>query len=99
MDEREQKIRENQLRMLQRVFETWMPPTPAFKSDHEGVPEGMMPYISCSDVHDYKYNIRVVPFDVFFSKDDEGYEKKENGEIIAHYDSLEELVADGWRLD
>ena len=99
MEEREQRIRENQLRLLQNVFDNWMPPTPAFKSNHEGVPEGCVPYISTSDVHDYNYIIRAIPSEVFFSHDDESYEKKENGEIIARYDSLEDLVADGWRLD
>lgn len=57
--------KERQLKMLQSVYENWMPPTPAFKANHEGVPKGMIPYISCSDVHDYNYIIRVVPTDVF----------------------------------
>ena len=91
------KAKEQQLKWLQRIFETWMPPTPAFRDDHEGVPEGMVPYISCSDVHDYKYNIRIIPVDDFLSSDN--YEKKENGKIIAHYESLEDLVNDGWVLD
>jgi hypothetical protein len=99
MDEREQRIKKNQLKMLQKVFDTWIPATPAFRPNHEGVPEGMVPYISCSDVHDYKYNIRVIPSEEFFSQDGESYEKKENSEIIAHYDSLEDLVEDGWVLD
>ena len=90
---------EQQLKWLQEIFERWMPPTPACKGDHEGVPEGMVPYISCSDVHDYKYNIRIISADDFLSTSDDHYEKTENGEIIAHYDSLEDLVADGWRLD
>ena len=93
------KEKEQQLKMLQHIFETWMPPTPAFKPYHEGVPEGMVPYISCSDVHDYKYNIRIIPVDDFLSNGDDRYAKTENGQIIAHYDSLEDLVADGWRLD
>ncbi len=42
-----EKDKEHQLEMLQNVFEKWMPPTPAFKDDHKGVPEGMVPYISC----------------------------------------------------
>jgi len=88
-----------QLDMLRNAFDTWMPPTPAFKPYHEGVPDGMVPYISCSDVHDYKYNIRIIPLDVFVSEGGDRYEKMENGEIIASYGSLEELVEDGWRLD
>ena len=93
------KVKEQQLQWLKRIFERWMPPTPAFKANHKGVPDGMVPYISCSDVHDYVYNIRVIPRDVFLSNDDGSYEKKENGEVIAHYDSLEDLVEDGWMLD
>lgn len=88
--------KERQLRMLQKIYENWMPPTPAFRANHEGVPQGMIPYISCSDVHDYKYNIRVIPLSDFLSKD---LDKTENGEVIAHYESMEELVDDGWILD
>ena len=91
--------KEKQLKRLQEIFETWMPPTPAFKTNHQGVPKGMIPYISCSDVHDYQYNIRVVPADVFLSYGEGHFEKTENGEIIAHYETLEELVEDGWQLD
>lgn len=47
--------------MLQEIYENWMPPTPAFRANHEGVPEGMIPYICCSDVQDNKYNIRFIP--------------------------------------
>ena len=85
--------------MLQEIYENWMPPTPAFKSYHEGVPAGMVPYISCSDVHNYKYNIRIVSADVFLSGNNDRYEKMENGTIIAHYETMEDLVADGWTLD
>ena len=92
------KEKERQLKMLQRIYDTWMPPTPAFKTPHEGVPEGMIPYISCSDVHDYNYNIRVIPVDEFLYGADH-YEKTERGEVIAHYESMEDLVADGWILD
>ncbi len=88
------EAKKQQLEWLQKIFETWMPPKPAFKPYHESVPEGMVPYISVSDVHDYKYNIRVVPVEDFDS-----YEKTEAGKIIAHYESLEDLVEDGWRLD
>ena len=33
------------------------------------------------------------------SEDDDQYEKMEEGTIIAHYESMEELVADGWILE
>ena len=91
--------KERQLTMLQKIYDNWMPPAPAFKAYHEGVSEGMVPYISCSDVHDYKYNIRMIPEDVFLSEDDDRYEKMEEGMVIARYKSMENLVADGWILD
>ena len=91
--------KERQLTMLQKIYENWMPPTPAFKANHEGVPDGMVPYISCSDVHDYNYNIRVIPLDDFILTGDDHDEKTENGKIIAHYESMEELIEDGWELD
>ena len=90
----DQEIKNRQLKLLRNIYETWLPPKPAFKSNHEGVPVGCVPYISVSDVHDYKYNIRAIPY-----RDFESYEKTENGEIIAHYESMEDLVADGWELD
>lgn len=93
------KAKERQLKMLQEVYEKWMPPTPAFKACHEGVPDGMVPYISCSDVHDFKYNIRIIPLDVFLSESDDHYMNLEKGEVIAHYESMEDLVEDGWILD
>ena len=76
--------KERQLTMLQKIYENWMPPTPAFKANHEGV---------------YKYNIRITPENVFLSEDDGRFEKMEEGTVIAHYESMEELVADEWILD
>lgn len=91
--------KERQLRFLQEIFEKWMPQTPAFKRNHQGVPKGMVPYICCSDVHDYNYRIRVIPVSDFLSDGEDRYEKLENGEIIAEYNSPEDLVEDGWQLD
>lgn len=59
----------------------------------------MVPYVSCSDVHDYKYNIRIIQEDIFLTEDDDRFEKMEEETVIAHYESMEELVADGWILD
>lgn len=93
------KEQESQLKSLQRIYETMMPPTPVFKDYHESVPAGMIPYISCPDLHDYKFNIRAIPADDFFAKGQEASEKRRNGKIIAHYESMEELVEAGWKLD
>ena len=97
--DKEQEQRMRQLEMLSEIYEKCMPPTPVFKSNHEGVSEDEVPYISTSDLHDYKYNIRVISDEDFFSTGDDAFQKKENGPIFAHYDTLEDLVADGWRLD
>ena len=96
-NERLERIKQQQLEWLREIFETGMPPTPAFKSYHKGAPDGMIPYVSYSDLLDYKYNIRAIPSRDFWGEDK--VEKTENGKIIAHYDSLEELVDDGWMLD
>ena len=56
-----------------------MPPTPAFKSYHKGVPDGMIPYVSYSDLLDYKYNIRAIPSRDFWGEDKvEKTEKRKN---------------------
>ena len=94
--ERIARVKEQQLKSLRNIVETDMPPTPVFKSNHE-VPSGMIPYISFSDILHYTYNIRAIPSSDFWGKDK--VEQRENGEIIAHYDNLEELVDDGWMLD
>ena len=50
---------ERQLVMLKRIYETCIPPRPVFKPYHDAVPDGMVPYISCSDLFDYKFNHQV----------------------------------------
>ena len=87
---------ERQLKMLNRIYETCMPPRPVFKPYHEAVPDGMVPYISCADLFDYKFNIRIIPVAEFILGEND---KLENATIVASYNSMEELVADGWVLD
>lgn len=87
---------ERQLKMLKRIYETCMPPRPVFKPYHDAVPDGMVPYISCSDLFDYKYNVRIIPLAEFMLGENE---KLENAKIVASYNSMEELVAAGWVLD
>ncbi|MBQ9173534.1 MAG: hypothetical protein IJ161_07395 [Bacteroidales bacterium] len=36
---------------------------------------------------------------IFFYDEGDRYENTEKGQVIAHYNSLEELVEDGWVLD
>lgn len=55
------KTEERQLEVLQKVYDTWMPGIPALKNRRCSIPDGMIAYISCPDVHDYKYNVRIVP--------------------------------------
>ena len=85
-----------QLKMLNRIYETCMPPRPVFKPYHDAVPDGMVPYISCSDLFDYKFNVRIIPLAEFILGEND---KLENATIVASYNSMEELVADGWVLD
>ena len=49
-------------------------------------------------MHDYKYNVRIISYDDFFTSED-NFEKTEAGELIASYESLEDLVIAGWMLD
>lgn len=66
-----------------------------FRSNPEYVQTGMIPYISGNDLFDKKkYNIRVIST---FDYDKNGF--PEDGEIIATYNSLEELVDAGWMLE
>ena len=85
-----------QLAMLKRIYETCMPPRPVFKPYHDAVPDGMVPYISCSDLFDYKYNVRIIPLAEFMLGENE---KLENAKIVASYNSMEELVEADWVLD
>lgn len=88
-----------QLELLQKIYDTCLPAAPVFKYYHEGVPEGMVPYICTSDLFEYRFNIRILPADEFFTEDANAYQRKEDGKIIARYNSMEELVKDGWVLD
>jgi len=53
----------------------------------------LIPYISYNDVMSYKYIIRGRP-----TNEHNSFDAQER-EIIAEYDSLENLVNDGWCLD
>lgn len=93
------EAQKRQLSMLQKIYDTCMPAAPVFKSYHDGVPEGMVPYICTSDLFEYQLNIRILPADEFFTEDANAYQRKEDGKIIATYNSMEELVEDDWVLD
>ena len=87
---------ERQLKMLNRIYETCMPPRPVFKPHHDLVPNEMVPYISFADLYEYKFNVRVVHLGEYIVNNEE---RMENGKIVASYNSMQELVADGWVLD
>lgn len=55
--------------------------------------KNMMPYIAYNDILNYMYIIRARPSNVFNSFD------TEERTIIKEYNSIEEMVKDGWRLD
>ena len=53
----------------------------------------LTPYISYNDVMEYKYIIRGRPLGEYNS-----FDSKER-EIIVEYESIDDLVNDGWQLD
>lgn len=66
--------------------------SPVFRP-HDGVPEGMVAYISLDDVLNYQYIIRILPIDKVTQP------ILEKGVEVARYESMEALVSDGWELD
>ena len=98
METKMTEVEIRRFKMLQKVYETWIPPTPVLKNRDIERPNGKGAYISSSDVHDYKYNVRIISYDDFFTSED-NFEKTEAGELIAGYESLEDLVIAGWMLD
>jgi hypothetical protein len=50
----------------------------------------LMPYIAYGDVMSYKFVIRATS---------DYNDKSETNSVIVEYDSIDELVNDGWRLD
>ena len=57
--------------------------------------KGMTPYICIDDICDYKYVICAIPEAVATTPLHELHRRN----VIVEYNSIEEMVADGWRLD
>ena len=56
---------------------------------------GMTPYICIADICDYNYVVCAIP-------DNEAHmmlQEQERRNVIVEYNSVEEMVEDGWRLD
>lgn len=66
--------------------------SPVFRQN-DRVPEGMLAYISLPDVLEYRYKIQILPIE------EVSQPILKDGVVIAHYDSLEALVSEGWELD
>ena len=69
---------------------------PVFKHNPKystGKFNGLTPYISYDDIMNYKFIIRGRPVNEYNPFD------AQKREIIAEYNTIEELVNDGWRLD
>ena len=66
--------------------------SPVFKSNPKYNTGNLTPYISYNDIMANKYIIRIRPLEIQNSFD--GGKR----EIVAEYESVEELVNDGWRL-
>ena len=56
---------------------------------------GMTPYICIDDICDYKYVVCAIPNKDVTPMLQERFRRN----VIAEYDSLEEMVEDGWILD
>ena len=85
--------REYQIENLKRIFNDGAL-SPAFHPNQKYQVKGRgIIRIAYGDVMDYKYIIR---YDKSFSSNSYW---NENAEVIAEYESIENLVDDGWRLD
>ncbi len=82
---------QQQLQWLNEIFKT-ANYSPIFRQ-HDGVPEGMIAYISLSDLLAFRYIIRMLPVE----KITQPILIERN--MIARYETVEALVADGWELD
>ena len=56
---------------------------------------GMTPYICINDICNYKYVVSAIPDEEVTMMLQERFRRN----VIAEYNSLEEMVEDGWRLD
>lgn len=57
--------------------------------------DGMTPYICINDICDYKYVVCAIPDEEVTMMLQERFRRK----VIAEYNSIEEMVEDGWQLD
>ena len=61
---------------------------------------GMVPYICIKDICDYNYVVCAIPNVVVNKQLEKGpLQEMSRRKVIAEYNSLEEMVKDGWRLD
>ena len=86
---------EYQVRNIENIFDT-QSMSPSFRINSKyciGQFEYMFPYISYNDVRNHNYIVRARTLGEYNLFD------SEYREIIVKYDSIEQLVKDGWRLD
>lgn len=57
--------------------------------------DGMIPYICIKDICDYKYVVCAIPDEEVTMM----LQEFSRREVIAEYNSIEEMVEDGWILD
>ena len=57
--------------------------------------DGMTPYICINDICDYQYVVCAIPDDEVTMMLQERFRRK----VIAQYQSIQEMVEDGWLLD
>ena len=87
---------ENEIKNLQAIFDKGLY-APYFK-DNPRYPLGLgVAFIAYDDVMAMKYIIRT--FEVDGDNRPSSYRSETTDPVVAQYNSIEELVADGWRLD
>ena len=62
--------------------------------------DGMAPYICINDICDYNYVVCAIPNEEVDKQLQKGpLQELSRRKVIAEYNSLEDMVKDGWRLD
>lgn len=91
---------QREIGLFQRVYEDAMYApllrwNPKFKTNETNEFDGMTPYICLNDICNYNYVVCAIPDEEVTMMLQERFRRK----VIAKYDTLEEMVKDGWILD
>lgn len=87
----------NQLKALKEIYRT-ANISPVFRPNAKyasQIKENEVPYIALNDVLEDLFVIRLLPCDVVSRQ----FPITAEGQVLVEYQSIEELVKDGWELD